>query len=152
MAARKVSKPVSGSATDDIKAKVKVSVGGINGLTGKVGANVLGKNGNLVGAKAKVGLGGPTGLNARASAKVGTGGANVKVGLSLGGPGTGGPDGPGGPGGPGTSTGIGRELAGLSSFERAQLKKKCASVLASPGAYNRDAVQVCRVLAQLAGL
>ena len=49
-------------------------------------------------------------------------------------------------------TGIGNEIASLSATERRELKRKCGAVLSNPAAYNRDAVQVCRVLAQLAGL
>jgi hypothetical protein len=43
-----------------------------------------------------------------------------------------------------------QELAGLSSGERRELKRKCPSVLYNPAAYSGDAVKVCRVLAQLA--
>jgi hypothetical protein len=125
------------------------------GLHAKAKVYVLDRHGNLLKSKAVVALGG---LKAKVGAKVGTGGIDLKIGLSIGGKKPGGPGGPGGPGipggpgGPGTPGGIGNEIAGLSSHERLELKRKCVSVRSSPASYSRDAVQVCRVLAQLAGL
>ena len=99
------------------------------------------------GAKAKAKI---LGVNAKARVKAGTSG--VKAAVCVGRCGRLGKSGePGNPGDP-TGPGIGSEIAGLSSEERRELKMKCPSVVANPAAYNRDAVQVCRVLAQLAGL
>jgi hypothetical protein len=53
-------------------------------------------------------------------------------------------------GGGQAGNGIVREIAGLTSGERRELKRKCPSVLYNPAAYSGDAVRVCRVLAQLA--
>lgn len=139
-----------------VKVSAKVALAGLK-VKGKV--FVLDRHGNLLKGKAFVGLGA---LKVKAAAKVGTKGVGVEVGISLGGnrprtpgnPGNpGNPGDPNNPGNPGTPPGgIGNEIASLSSYERAQLKKRCVSVLSKPASFNRDAVQVCRVLAQLAEL
>lgn len=124
------------NAKKSIKAKLKLTVGGTKA---RVGAKVLGDKSKIVGAKTKVGLGGPSALKAKVGTTVRTDSVGVKVGLSAG----------NNDGGGGDDGGISHEIAGLSSYERLQLKRKCAYVLSSPASFNRDAVQVCRVLAGL---
>jgi hypothetical protein len=140
-----------------VKVSAKVALAGLK-VKGKV--FVIDRHGTLLKGKVFVGLGG---LKAKVGAKVDLKPVSVKVGISLGGkkrPGT--PGTPGTPGNPGNPNdpgnpnnppgGIDDGIAALSVHERNQLKKRCISVLSNPAAYNRDAVQVCRVLAQLAGL
>jgi hypothetical protein len=138
------------------KVNAKVALAGLK-IKGKV--VVIDEHGNLLNGKALIALGG---IKAGAGTKVGLNGAALNVGLSIDGTHSGGSGGPGNPGGgngggpgagngPGNPGGISHEIASLSPSERRTLKKKCSSVLANPVAYNRDAIQVCRVLAQLAG-
>jgi hypothetical protein len=147
--------------------KAFVSLGN---LKAKAYVKVLDKHGKILAANVRVGLGGPVRLKAKAGANVGTSGANVRVSLLLGlngrhhpgpgggpGSGTGGDDGDNGNNGNngnngGTNAGISREIAALSNSERRELKRKCPAVLSSPASYTADAVRVCRVISQLAGL
>jgi hypothetical protein len=136
-----------------VKVSAKVALAGLK-VKGKV--FVIDRHGNLLKGKVFVGLGE---LKAKVGAKVDLKPVSVKVGVSLGGnrPRTpGDPGNPGNPNDPGNRNnppgGIDDGIAALSAHERDQLKKRCVSVLSNPAAYNRDAVQVCRVLAQLAGL
>jgi hypothetical protein len=134
-----------------VKVSAKVALAG---LKAKTKVYVLDQNGMLLGANARAMLGGPNGLKAKIGANAGTSGVNVNLGLSVGGNngGPGGPGGPGTPGGPGSQTSIAGKISAMSPGERRELKKKCGAVLASPSSYDRDAVLVCRVLAQLTGL
>lgn len=133
-----------------VKVNAKAALAGLK-VKGKV--LVLDRRGDILKGKVFVGLGG---LKAKVGAKVATSGIGVKVAISLGGkkPRTpGNPGNPNNPGNPGTPPGgIGAEVASLSASERTRLQKRCVSVMSNPTAYNRDAVTVCRVLAQLAGL
>jgi hypothetical protein len=144
--------------------KAFVSLGN---LKAKAYVKVLDKHDKILAANVRVGLGGPVRLKAKAGANVGTSGANVRVSLLLGlngrhhpgpgggpGSGTGGDDGDNGNNGNngGTNAGISREIAALSNSERRELKRKCPAVLSSPASYTADAVRVCRVISQLAGL
>lgn len=136
-----------------VRVNAKAALAGLK-VKGKV--LVLDKHGDILKGKAFVGLGG---LKAKVGAKVATSGIGVKIAISLGGkkprtPGNpGNPGNPNNPGNPGTPPGgIGAEVASLSASERTRLQKRCVSVMSNPAAYNRDAVTVCRVLAQLAGL
>lgn len=118
------------TAKPDAKVKLKVKVGDTAGSK----------------AKAKVGLSGPAKTKAKVGAKVATKSVGAKVAVP-----SDGSDGGGYDVGSNDDS-IGNELAGLSSYERLRLKRKCVYVLSSPASFNRDAVQVCRVLAQSAGL
>jgi hypothetical protein len=140
-----------------VKVNAKVVLAG---LYAKAKVYVLDKHGQILKGIAFVNLGG---IKAKALAKVGTGGVAVKVGILIGGRKHHGPGGPGEPGqppgNPGTPgntgtppSGVSNEIASLSDGERKQLKKRCVSVLSNPAAYSGDAVTVCRVLAQLAGI
>jgi hypothetical protein len=138
----------------------------LGGLKANVAVNSLGKKGKLLSANAKVRLGHAAALKATAGINAGTSGvdAGVKVSLgvfSSGVPGTGGGSGGAGNGNgnsgnsgniAGNDRGISHEIAGLSDSERRQLARKCPSVLSSPANYSADAVRVCRVVGQLAGL
>jgi hypothetical protein len=159
----------AGTALDHIlRAKVKVYVldshGNLVRVAGKVAlAGIKAKakvyvldDHDVLRAKVIVAAGGKKGLKAKLGAKVGTVGAVVKVGLSLGGkhkPGTGGNGSNGNGGNGGANDGsVGAAVAGLSAGERGELRRKCPSVLATPASYDPDAVRVCRVLVQLSGL
>ena len=139
-----------------LNGKAFVSLGG---LKAKITAKALNKNGKRLAANAKIRLGGTAALKARANA--GTNGVKVQVALGLGLLNGGSPGGPGnGNGGNNGNNGgnngnngaIGREIASLSASERRQLMRKCPSVLSSPASYSAEAVRVCRVVGQLAGL
>lgn len=145
-----------------VSADVGASVGGggvgagasvdVGGTSADVGA---GAGGGAAGASASVGFGGATG---DASVGIGAGpSAGAELGIDLGGIG-GAPGAPGAPGGPGgigapgagLSTGqIAQSVDALSPQERARLARKCKDVLANPGAFSRETVAVCRVVASL---
>ena len=134
---------------------------GLGALKAKVAADALGKNGKILDANAKLRLGSAAGLKTTAVADAGKSGVNANVSLGLGlrngaGAGAGSGNGNAGSGNSGNSSasnaGISREIAGLSASERRQLMRKCPSVLSSPASYSADAVRVCRVVGQLAGL
>jgi len=125
------------------------------GIKGKAKVYVLDGH-DLLKAKALIAFGGHEGLTTKVGAKVGTSGAVVQIGLSLGnihhpGNGNNGSN-TGGSNGSTISGTLNSAVAGLSADERGELKRKCPSVLISPASYTRDAVRVCQVLSQLSGL
>ena len=108
------------------------------------------------GGNANLALGsGPVSLEANGGANAGTtgSGGNANVALSRnGGSGNNNGGSNNGSGANGTNLGISQEIASLTAGERRSLTRKCPAVLSNPAAYTRDAVRVCRVVAQLAGL
>jgi hypothetical protein len=106
------------------------------------------------GSFASTGVGGTVGTVRGAVGTV-SGAVRTVSGIGGGGSGNGGggsgnAGGGSGNGNGGAGQGIVKELAGLNSGERRELKRKCPAVLYNPAAYSSDAVRVCRVLAQLA--
>lgn len=105
---------------------------------------------NLIDSTTTASVGGRNGLSAGAGVSVGDKGVNGKVELGLGNPVKGG-TGNGGAGNGGGGNGVAqRAVRNLSSEQIAVFRKRCIGILSSPAAWDRDIVQMCRLLSQAA--
>lgn len=122
---------------------------GVGGSQGRLGANAgVGGNNGLVDANVGASVGGSRGLNAGVSANVGgpKGLANVGVNVGTGGKGAPGGNNGGGNNGGGLSPSQQQAFNSMSGTERQALLNRCGIINANVNAYDRELVQLCRML------